>query len=48
MVFHPSEDLIGEKPALHSYPHGAVCVGTRSFKSGIQNGAFCVCLKSDK
>ena len=48
MVFHLSEDLLGERLALHSYPYRAVCIGTRSSKSGIQNDAFCVCLKGDK
>lgn len=42
MVFHPSEDLTGERLALHLYPHRAVCIGTCSSKTGIQNDAFCV------
>lgn len=49
MVFHASEDLRGKRLALRLYPHRAVWMyGTCSSKSGIQNDAFCVCLKGHK
>lgn len=45
---HPSEDPIGERLPLNLCPHRAACIGTHSFKSGIQSDAFSICLKGDK